>query len=270
MSKNVPKSLTIAGSDSGGGAGIQADLKTFTVLGVYGLSVITSVTSQNTFEITAVHNLPKQLVESQIDAVMSDIGCDAAKLGMLSNEKIIETVAKGIEKYRIEKLVVDPVMRSKAGDILLKNSCTELLKETIIPKALLITPNIPEAEVLSSVVIKNTRDMKTAAEKIYSFGAKTVFVKGGHLGKDLPATDIFFDGKEFTELSCKRIETKNTHGTGCTFSAAVCAFLAKGIPIAISVEKAKSFIAEAIVTSLDLGKGHGPLGHFNLTKNPQP
>ncbi len=267
VSKKIPRVLTIAGSDSGGGAGIQADLKTFTVLGVYGLCVITSVTAQNTVEVSAVHDLPERLVESQIDAVMSDIGCDAAKLGMLSNERIIKAVAGGIEKYGIERLVVDPVMRSKAGNVLLRNSCTELLKEIIIPKALLITPNIPEAEVLSSVTIKNIRDMRTAAERIHSLGAKTVLVKGGHLRKDLPATDIFFDGKEFRELSCKRIETKNTHGTGCTFSAAVCAFLAKGTPLAVSAERAKSFITEAVRNSLDLGKGHGPLGLFSLTRN---
>ena len=164
MAEKIPRALTIAGSDSGGGAGIQADLKTFTALGVYGLSVLTSVTAQNTLEVSAIHDLPEQFVGLQFDAVMSDIGCDAAKLGMLSNEKIIETVAEKIDQYGIEKLVVDPVMRSKGGTALLRNS-TELLKKEILPRALVVTPNIPEAEILSSVSISNVSDMKTAAEK---------------------------------------------------------------------------------------------------------
>lgn len=261
MAEKIPRALTIAGSDSGGGAGIQADLKTFTTLGVYGLSVLTSVTAQNTLEVSAIHDLPEQFVGLQFDAVMSDIGCDAAKLGMLSNEKIIETVAEKIDQYGIEKLVVDPVMRSKGGTALLRNS-TELLKKEILPRALVVTPNIPEAEILSSVSISNVSDMKTAAEKILSLGMKSVLVKGGHLAKDYPAVDIFFDGETFEELVSERIETKNTHGTGCTFSAAVCAFLAKGMPLSTSLENSKAFVTEAIRNSLEIGKGHGPLNHL--------
>lgn len=264
MPEKIPRALTVAGSDSSGGAGIQADLKTFTTLRVYGLSVLTSVTAQNTVEVSGVHDLPEQFVGLQIDAVMSDIGCDAAKLGMLSNEKIVETVAEKIDQYAIEKLVVDPVMHSKGRTILLRNS-TELLKKEILPRALIVTPNIPEAEILSSVRISNISDMKTAAEKIHSLGAKSVLVKGGHLAKDHPAVDIFFDGKTFKELISERIGTKNTHGTGCTFSAAVCAFLAKGMSLSVSLENSKAFITEAIRNSLEIGKGHGPLNHFGKT-----
>ncbi len=264
MPEKIPRALTVAGSDSSGGAGIQADLKTFTALGVYGLSVLTSVTAQNTVEVSGVHDLPEQFVGLQIDAVMSDIGCDAAKLGMLSNEKIVEAVAEKIDQYAIEKLVVDPVMHSKGGTTLLRNS-TEILKKEILPRALIVTPNIPEAEILSSVRISNINDMKTVAEKIHSLGAKNVLVKGGHLAENLPAVDIFFDGETFEELVSERIETKNTHGTGCTFSAAVCAFLAKGMPLSVSLENSKAFITEAIRNSLEIGKGHGPLNHFGKT-----
>ena len=261
MPEKIPRALTVAGSDSSGGAGIQADLKTFTALGVYGVSVITSVTAQNTLEISGMHDLPEHFVGLQIDAVMSDIGCDAAKLGMLSNEKIVETVAEKIDRYAIEKLVVDPVMRSKDGTALLRNS-TELLKEKILPRALIVTPNIPEAEILSSVSISSISDMKTAAEKIHSLGARSVLVKGGHLAENHPAVDIFFDGETFEELVSERIKTKNTHGTGCTFSAAVCAFLAKGMSLSVSLENSKAFITEAIKNSLEIGKGHGPLNHL--------
>ena len=264
MPEKIPRALTVAGSDSSGGAGIQADLKTFTALRVYGLSVLTSVTAQNTLEVSAVHDLPERFVGLQFDAVMSDIGCDAAKLGMLSNEKIIETVAEKIDQYGIEKLVVDPVMRSKDGTALLRNS-TELLKKEILPRALIVTPNILEAEILSSVSISNISNMKTAAEKIHSLGAKTVLVKGGHLSKDHPAADVFFDGETFEELVSKRIETKNTHGTGCTFSAAICAFLAKGMSLLVSLENSKAFVTDAIRNSLEIGKGYGPLNHIGKT-----
>ncbi len=264
MAEKIPRALTVAGSDSGGGAGIQADLKTFTALGVYGLSVLTSVTAQNTVGVSAAHDLPEQFVGLQLDAVMSDIGCDAAKLGMLCNEKIIEAVAEKIDQHGIEKLVVDPVMHSKCGTALLRNS-TELLKKEILPRALIVTPNIPEAEILSSASISDISDMKTAAEKIHSLGAKTVLVKGGHLAKNHPAVDLFFDGETFEELISQRIETKNTHGTGCTYSAAVCAFLAKGMPLRVSLENSKAFVTEAIRNSLEIGRGHGPVNHLGKT-----
>ncbi len=262
MPEKPPRALTVAGSDSGGGAGIQADLKTFTALSVYGLSVITSVTAQNTVEVSAVHDLPKRLVGLQFDSVMNDIGCNAAKIGMLSNEKIVETIAEKINSYEIEKLVVDPVMRSKGGAALLKDSAADLLRKEILPKALIVTPNIPEAEILSSVEINHISDMRVAAEKIHSLGAKTVLVKGGHLPKNCRATDVFFDGEKFEEFDCERVDTKNTHGTGCTFSAAICAFLAKGMSLRGSVENSKTFITEAIRNSFEIGEGHGPLNHF--------
>jgi len=264
VSEKISRALTVAGSDSSGGAGIQADIKTFTALGVYGLSVLTSVTAQNTVEVSAIYDLPEQFVGLQFDSVMKDMGCDAAKLGMLCNEKIVETVAEKIDQYKIEKLVVDPVMHSKSGVSLLKNS-TEVFKKEILPKALIVTPNILEAEILSSVSIGTISDMKTAAERIHSLGAKMVFVKGGHLEKKYPATDIFFNGETFEELVCQRMETKNTHGTGCTLSAAVCAFLAKGMDISISLKNSKDFITDAIRNSLEMGKGHGPLNHFRKT-----
>lgn len=260
----MPIALTIAGSDPSGGAGIQADLKTFSALGAYGLSVLTSVTAQNTSGIRAVHDLPEEFVGLQLDAVMEDIGCNAAKVGMLSNEKTVKAVARGIDRHGIEKLVVDPVMRSKDGTLLLGGRVSTF-REEILPKALVITPNIPEAEILSSLKIESVSGMKAAAEKILSFGAKTVLVKGGHLAETFPATDVFFDGETFEELTAERAETKNTHGTGCTLSAAVCAFLARGMPLGTSVKNSKDFVTKAVRNSLEIGKGRGPLNHFAET-----
>lgn len=261
MPEKIPITLTIAGSDPSGGAGIQADLKTFAALGTYGLSVLTSLTAQNTTGVMAVHDLPEEFVELQLDAVMDDIGCDAAKIGMLSNEKTVRTVARGIDRRGIEKLVVDPVMRSKDGTSLLRN-CVGTLAKEILPKALIVTPNIPEAEMLGSLKIESVSDMKTAAERIFSLGAGAVLVKGGHLPKTHPATDVFFDGETFGELAAKRVETENTHGTGCTLSAALCAFLAKGMSLEDSVKNSKAFITNAVRNSLEIGKGRGPLNHF--------
>lgn len=257
----MPIALTIAGSDPSGGAGIQADLKTFSALGAYGLSVLTSATAQNTSGVRAVHDLPEEFVGLQLDAVMDDIGCDAAKVGMLSNEKTVKAVARGIDRHGIEKLVVDPVMRSKDGTLLLGGR-VGTFREEILPKALVITPNIPEAEILSSMKIESVSGMKAAAERILSLGAKTVLVKGGHLAETSPATDVFFDGETFEELTAERAETKNTHGTGCTLSAAVCAFLARGTPLGDSVRSSKAFVTKAIRSSLEIGKGRGPLNHF--------
>ena len=264
MAEKIPIALTVAGSDPCGGAGIQADLKTFAALGTYGLSVLTSLTAQNTTGVRAVHDLPEEFVGLQLDAVMDDIGCDAAKVGMLSNEKTVRTVARGIDRHGIEKLVVDPVMRSKDGTSLLKN-CVGTLAKEILPKALIVTPNIPEAEILGSLKIESVSDMKTAAERIFSLGAGAVLVKGGHLPKTHPATDVFFDGEKFRELAAERVETENTHGTGCTLSAAVCAFLAKGMPLEDSVRNSKTFITNAVRNSLEMGKGRGPLDHFQKT-----
>jgi len=257
----VPRALTIAGSDSGGGAGIQADLKTFTVLGVYGMSAITSITVQNTVGVHGVVDLPPEVVYDQIRVVVEDIGVDACKTGMLSNEDIIKAVAKAIKDTRIEKLVVDPVMRAKSGDPLLKQSARETLIREILPLALLVTPNIPEAEELCGFKIRNLEDMERACRKILSYGPSAVVVKGGHMeGKE--SVDVFYDGQSFEYLRGRFINTKNTHGTGCTFSSAITAHLAKGHSLKEAVMMAKEYIQKAIENSLPLGKGHGPLNHM--------
>ena len=219
--------MTIAGSDSSGGAGIQADLKTFQAFDVYGMSVITSVTAQNTVEVKAIYDIPREFVALQIDSILEDIGVDAVKTGMLSNEEIIETVAERLKFHKIEKVVVDPVMVSKSKARLLKESAEKRFLELIIPLAFIITPNIPEAEVISGVEIKDTEDMKLAAKIIREMGARNVLIKGGHLEGDV-AVDVLFDGRDFHLFEEKRIQTKNTHGTGCTFSSAITACLARG------------------------------------------
>ena len=262
MTKIIPRALTIAGSDSGGGAGIQADIKTFTALNVYGMSVITSITAQNTQSVIGINDIPTDFVELQIDAVIGDIGVDAVKTGMLSNKLIILSVAKKIKQYGIEKLVVDPVMRAKGGDSLLKNEAEVALRDELLPLALIVTPNIPEAEVLSGIKVRSVEDMEHAAKKINALGPKNVLVKGGHLDSTDEAIDVLFDGKEFHKYRAPRINTKNTHGTGCTYSAAICAGIAKGFHVLDAVEDAKEFVTQAIRNSFNLGKGHGPLNHF--------
>lgn len=261
MPEKIPTVLTVAGSDSGGGAGIQADLKTFAAIGVHGLSVLTSVTAQNTLEVRSVHDLPEEFVREQLDAVMEDAGCDAAKIGMLPNRKIAAVVTDGMERHRIEKLVVDPITRATSGTVLSTVS-TDVFREIVLPRALVVTPNIPEAEALSRTEIRNVSDMKTAAERIHSFGARTVVLKGGHLPENLPATDVFFDGETFEELVAERQAAKTVHGTGCVFSAAVCAFLAKGMSVADSVRNTKAFVSDAIRTSVKIGKGRDVMDLF--------
>lgn len=253
--------LTIAGSDSGGGAGIQADLKTFSALGVYGMSVLTSITAQNTIGVQGVHDLPPDFVGLQIDSVMQDIGADAVKTGMLSNAQIIKIVSKKIREYQVRNLVIDPVMIAKGGDRLLREDAVKELKEDLIPLAMVVTPNFSEAEVLSGLRIQNIEDMKEAAREIYKLGAKNVLVKGGHL-LSKEAIDLLYNGKTFSEFKAERIDTKNTHGTGCTLSSAIAAELAKGKKIEEAVDIAKKYITLAIKHSLDLGHGHGPLNHL--------
>jgi hydroxymethylpyrimidine/phosphomethylpyrimidine kinase len=252
--------LTIAGSDSGGGAGIQADLKTFHAFGCYGMSVLTAITAQNTLGVQAVHDLPAEFVALELESVVSDIGVDAAKTGMLSNAEIIHTLAQKIRQLQIPHLVVDPVMRAKGGDPLLRDDAQQALIEEIVPLAEVITPNLPEAEVLSRIQIKSNDNMKKAAEIIYQKGAQNVLVKGGHREED--ALDILFDGSEFTEYFAEKIPTKNTHGTGCTYSAAIAANLALGKNVKEAIATAKKYITEAIRNSLNLGHGIGPLNHF--------
>jgi hydroxymethylpyrimidine/phosphomethylpyrimidine kinase len=262
MSKIIPRALTIAGSDSGGGAGIQADLKTFTAFNVYGMSVITSITAQNTKSVIGISDTSPDFVELQIDAVVGDIGVDAVKTGMLSNERIVLSVAKKIKQYGIEKFVVDPVMRAKGGDSLLKKEAEIALKDGLLPLAYIVTPNIHEADLLSGIRIRSVEDMKLAAKKIRTLGPKNVLVKGGHLDSTQEAIDVLFDGSEFHKYRAPRIDTKNTHGTGCTYSAAICAGLAKGFHILDAVEDAKEYVTQAIRYSFNLGKGHGPLNHY--------
>ena len=253
--------LTIAGSDSGGGAGIQADLKTFSALGVYGMSVLTSITAQNTLGVQGIHDLPPDFVGLQIDSVMQDIGADAVKIGMLSNAQIIKIVNKKIKEYQVKNLVIDPVMVAKGGDRLLREDAIEALKEDLIPLAMVVTPNLSEAEVLTGLKIKNIDDMKEAARKIYKLGPKNVLIKGGHLLSN-QAVDLLYNGESFKEFSSERINTKNTHGTGCTLSSAIAAGLAQEREVEEAVEIAKRYITLAIKNSLAIGHGHGPLNHL--------
>ena len=258
--RKAPIAMTIAGSDSGGGAGIQADLKTFSALGVYGASTLTAITAQNTVAVTAVHELPTEIIAAQIEAVITDIGVDAVKTGMLSSSAIVETVAREIRRYGIENLVVDPVMVAKSGDPLLRQEAVDSLKTRLAPLAALVTPNVPEAETLTGLKIQTDEDMREAARRIVDMGAGAVVVKGGH--REGPATDLFYDGNGFTEFSAERFDTVNTHGTGCTFASAAAAGLAQGKTVLDAVAQAKEYVTEAIRNSYPLGKGHGPVHHF--------
>ncbi len=258
--KITPTALTIAGSDSGGGAGIQADLKTFAAIGVYGMSAITSITAQNTREVRAIHDLPPEMVVSQIETVHDDIGIDAAKTGMLSNAQIIKAVAETIERLNFP-VVVDPVMIAKSGAKLLRDDAIESLIKDLIPKATLITPNRMEAEVISGLSINTLEEAREAARVIVEEkGARSVIVKGGHVeGKE--AVDVFYDSnsKEFKKFKAKRLAKNTTHGTGCSFAAAIAANLAKGLTLEESISIAKKFITFAIDYGLPIGRGSGPV-----------
>ncbi len=258
----VPRALTIAGSDSGGGAGIQADIKTFTAFRVYGMSVITSVTAQNTLSVLGKIDLPADFVESQMDAVLSDVGADAVKTGMLSNGHIVSAVVKKLKEYGVRKLVVDPVMRSKGGDALLQDEAVQTVVKELLPIAFIVTPNIPEAEKMTGMRISSFDEMKDAARKIMSFGPEYVLVKGGHMPGSDEAVDVLYDGDEYHEMRAPRIDTPDTHGTGCTLSAAICAALARGFSPVNAVKEAKDYVTFAIEKSFKLGKGQGPLNHF--------
>lgn len=248
--------LTIAGSDSGGGAGIQADLKAITLLGGYGMSVVTALTAQNTLGVQGIHEIPASFVGEQIDSVLTDIGADAIKTGMLANTEIIEVVSKKIKQYGVKRVVVDPVMVAKGGDPLLRQDAMESLVRRLIPLATVVTPNLPEASVLSGMKINSMEGMKRAARQIFKLGARNVVVKGGHLkGK---AIDLLYDGRQYFEIEGPRVETKNTHGTGCTFASALATCLAKGESMVEAVKHAKDFITHAIQHSLSLGQGTGP------------
>ena len=260
-SKLIFKAMTIAGSDSGGGAGIQADLKSFAAMGVYGTSAITAITAQNTLGVTDVLELPTSLIESQIDAIVSDIGSDSVKTGMLSSSEIIQTVADRISHHGLNTLVVDPVMVAKGGDRLLHEQAVGALRDILVPLATVVTPNAPEAEILTGMTITNVEDARIAARILVDeIGAACAVVKGGHL--EGPATDVLYDGSEFTLFTQERIPTKNTHGTGCTFASATAAGLAKGLSTQAAVRDAKAYVTAAIQSSFAIGGGHGPLNHF--------
>jgi hydroxymethylpyrimidine/phosphomethylpyrimidine kinase len=264
----IARALTIAGSDSSGGAGIQADLKTFTLRHVYGMSAIAAVTVQNTLGVYGIYDLPVEAVGRQIDAVAEDIGVDALKTGMLSKPEVIEVVVERLLHYGLNNIVVDPVMVAKGGASLLAQEAVETLKEKLLPIADIITPNLPEAEVLLGEPIQSLAEMERAAKQIVkSFGVKAVVIKGGHLsGED--ATDVLFDGMDLTHLPARRFQTRHTHGTGCTFSAAIAAELAKGKTLKEAVHVAKMFIDAAISHPLNLGHGHGPTNHWAYRQTP--
>ncbi|HXA98111.1 MAG TPA: bifunctional hydroxymethylpyrimidine kinase/phosphomethylpyrimidine kinase [Candidatus Dormibacteraeota bacterium] len=256
----IPKALTIAGSDSGGGAGIQADLKTFSAFRVFGMSVITAVTAQNSLGVQGVENLPPAFVAQQLRSVLGDFGTDAAKCGMLSTAPIIEAVAAVLGEQRIDKLVVDPVMVAKSGDALLEAQARRALTERVLPLALVVTPNLPEAEVLAGMRVAEPEDMEEAARRIHALGPRYVLVKGGHLKGD--ATDLLWNGRDFTRFTAARIDSANTHGTGCTFSAAIVAGLARGQALGDSIRAAKAYVTMAIREGFKAGRGVGQLRHF--------
>ncbi|RIW38326.1 bifunctional hydroxymethylpyrimidine kinase/phosphomethylpyrimidine kinase [Bacillus salacetis] len=255
------KSLTIAGSDSGGGAGIQADLKTFQELDVYGMSVLTAVTAQNTLGVQGVYPVLLEAVERQLKSIADDLAPQAVKTGMLFDSEVIRMVAGAIKEFDWLNIVVDPVMIAKGGSPLLQKDAVEALKTELIPLARVITPNIPEAEVITGMKIDTMDRRKEAAKTIIDLGAQSVVIKGGHENTEI-ARDLFFDGEQFETISAPRINTKNTHGTGCTFSAAIAAELAKGHSLCESVHTAKTFIQSAIQYELGIGSGHGPTNHW--------
>ncbi|WP_454062667.1 bifunctional hydroxymethylpyrimidine kinase/phosphomethylpyrimidine kinase [Candidatus Nitrospira salsa] len=261
MNKSKKQVLTIAGSDSGGGAGIQADLKTMSAHGVFGMSVITSITAQNTQEVTSVHDLPLSIIEAQLDAVFVDFDVAAVKIGMLATADIVQTVSKKITQYEGKNLIVDPVMVSKSGHTLLQTDAIQVLKTDLIPMALLITPNIHEAELLTETKIQTLADVRLACKTLQALGCQHVLIKGGHF-LEKPAMDVLYDGRFFRMYPGEYIDTPHTHGTGCTYASAIAANLAKGLPLPDSIEAAKRYITAAIRNALAIGHGHGPTDHF--------
>jgi hydroxymethylpyrimidine/phosphomethylpyrimidine kinase len=257
--------VTIAGSDSGGGAGIQADLKTFSALGVYGASVIAALTAQNTKGVTAIHDVPSDFVTAQIEAVFSDLAVKAVKIGMLSNPQTIRAVAAGLKAFRQDRIVLDPVMVAASGDRLLVPEAVETLRRDLIPQALVITPNLPEAAALLEGPLARTEtEMREQGEKLLSLGARAVLVKGGH-GEGAESVDFLIAPDAVVRLASERVATRNTHGTGCTLSSAIAAGLARGLDLSESVRQAKAYVTAAIAASdrLKIGRGHGPVHHFH-------
>ncbi|AIW22122.1 bifunctional hydroxymethylpyrimidine kinase/phosphomethylpyrimidine kinase [Vibrio coralliilyticus] len=260
-----PIVLTIAGSDSGGGAGIQADIKAISATGSYACSVITAITSQNTLGVSAIHPIPLEHIESQLDAVFTDLNVVAVKVGMLADARIIKVVADKIRQYKPAHLVVDPVMVATSGDLLLEQSAISTLKEQLIPMADLITPNLPEgAALIDGAVPENEDQMGNMIEELRVLGAKAVLLKGGHLEKDNNSNDLLILAQTSELLSAKRFPTKNTHGTGCTLSSAIASYLAQGNRLHKAVYLGKQYISQAIAHAdeLNVGTGHGPVHHF--------
>ena len=259
------KVLTIAGSDSGGGAGIQADLKTFAAIGCYGMSVITALTAQNTKGVTAIHPLPPSFAIEQMTAVFTDIGADAVKIGMLYSAELIEAVSEMLNKYRARNIVLDPVMVAQSGDKLLQDDAIQAIKDHLMPVADVVTPNLPEAEVLLGQKIASFEDMQRAARSLAQFGSRSVLIKGGHL-EESQSTDLLYLTEEdrFVILEAERVDSRNNHGTGCTLSSAIAAYISRGSQIENAVRKAKTYIQNAIRAgaAYKIGHGHGPVHHF--------
>ena len=266
MSAHYHRVLTIAGADSGGGAGIQADIKTFSALGCYGMSVITALTAQNTMGVRGVFPVSTAFIAEQIDAVMSDIGADAVKIGMLFSSEIIEVVAERLDFYGVENIILDPVMVAQSGDKLLVGNAADTMKELLFPKAKIITPNLPEASMILSKEISDIDMIEQAARDIALCGCKGVLIKGGHLDNENTVVDILFipEDDSIVTFADNRIHTKNNHGTGCTLSSAIAAFIAKGDSLENAVRAAKEYISGAIKAgeAYEIGKGHGPVHHF--------
>jgi hydroxymethylpyrimidine/phosphomethylpyrimidine kinase len=257
--------VTIAGSDSSGGAGIQADLKTFSALGVYGASVVTALTAQNTRGVTAIHDAPAGFITAQIDAVFSDLAVGAVKIGMVSQPAAIEAIAAGLERWRQERIVLDPVMIATSGDRLLAPDAVEVLKRALVPRALVITPNLPEAAaLLDAPLARNEQEMGAQAERLLALGPRAVLLKGGH-DAGVESVDLLVTPRACTRLAAPRVATWNTHGTGCTLSAAIAACLAKGQDLDEAARLAKTYVTAALVASgrLQVGSGHGPVHHFH-------
>jgi hydroxymethylpyrimidine/phosphomethylpyrimidine kinase len=256
-----PRVLTIAGSDSGGGAGIQADLKTFAELGVFGMSAITALTAQNTLGVHGVHEVPAAFVREQIDVVLDDIGADAVKLGMLASADIIKAVASALTDHQVSCLVVDPVCASKHGDPLLRDDALDALRDDILPLAEVVTPNLGEVALLTGVHVESVDDFAAAAAALLALGPRWVLVKGGHLPGNVAATDLLTDGDEEVLISSERLDTVDTHGTGCTLAAAIAAHRAHGLEMVPAVRAAKEYVTGAIRNGLRLGAGIGPVDH---------
>lgn len=257
----MQRALTIAGSDSGAGAGVQADLKTFAAHGVYGMCALTAVTAQNTVGVTAYEAVSPGLVAAQIRAVVDDIGVDAAKTGMLPNAAVVEAVAAAAADLALPFLVVDPVMVAKSGDRLVDADAVAAMTRALLPKAFLVTPNVREAEVLAGIEVRGLDDLRDCARRILAFGARTVLLKGGHLDGD-EIVDLLYDGRAFLEFRHSRVPGPHTHGTGCTFASAIAAHLARGRPLTQAVPLAQQYVAGAIRHAPGLGHGHGPMHHF--------